>query len=111
MPPAPSAADIAPAVDAYARAIESRDIGTIRGINPGLTPNQQRGFEQFFQAARDINVTLRVANVEASGTSANAGLVGRYDYVTTEGKKERQPVNFAATLRYDGGVWRLVSVR
>ena len=111
VPPAPTAADIAPAVDAYARAIESRDIGTIRRINPGLTPDQQRGFEQFFQAARDINVTLRVANVEASGTSANAGLVGRYDYVTTEGRKERQPVNFAATLRHDGNVWRLVSVR
>jgi hypothetical protein len=111
MPAAPSAADIAPAVDAYARAIESRDIGTIRRTNPGLTSEQQRSFEQFFQAARDINVTLRVANVEASGRSANAGLVGRYDYVTTEGRRERQPVNFAATLRHDGKVWRLVSVR
>jgi serine/threonine protein kinase len=111
MPAAPSAADIAPAVDAYARAIESRDIGTIRRTNPGLTPEQQRGFEQFFQAARDINVTLRVANIEASGRSAIAGLVGRYDYVTTEGRKERQPVNFSATLRHDGNVWRLVSVR
>jgi serine/threonine protein kinase len=108
---APNAADIAPTVQAYARAIESRDIGAIRRVYPGLTSDQQRGFEQFFQASRSINVTFRVANVEASGASADARLVGTYEYVTTAGKAERQPVSFAATLRHDGNGWRLVSVR
>ena len=108
---APSAADIAPTVQAYARAIESRDIGAIRRVYPGLTSSQQQGFEQFFQAARSINVTFRLANVEASGASADARLVGTYEYVTTAGKTERQPVSFAATLRHDGNGWRLVSVR
>jgi len=108
---APSAADIAPTVEAYARAIESRDIGAIRRVYPGLTSEQQRGFEQFFQAARSINVTFRVANVETSGASADARLVGTYEYVTTAGKTERQPVSFAATLRHDGNRWHLVSVR
>jgi hypothetical protein len=107
----PTVADIAPTVEAYARAIESRDVGAIHRVYPGLTSNQQRGFEQFFQAARSINVTFRIANLEASGTSADARLVGSYEYVTTEGKAERQPVSFSATLRRDGNVWRLVSVR
>ena len=109
--PAPSAADIAPTVQAYARAIESRDIGAIRRVYPGLTSSQQQGFEQFFQAARSINVTFRVTNVEFSGASADARLVGAYEYVTTAGKAERQPVSFAATLRHEGNGWRLVSVR
>jgi serine/threonine protein kinase len=108
---APTAADIAPVVEAYARAIESRDIGAIRRVYPGLTSGQQQGFEQFFQAARSINVTFRVASVEGSGGSADARLVGRYEYVTTEGKAERQPVSFSATLRHEGNGWRLVSVR
>ena len=72
---------------------------------------QQRGFEQFFQAARSVNVTFRVTNVDGSSTSADARLVGSYEYVTTAGKTERQPVSFAATLRHDGNGWRLVSVR
>ena len=110
-PAAPSAADIAPTVQAYARAIESRDIGAIRRVYPGLTSNQQQGFEQFFQAARSINVTFRVTNVEFSGASADARLVGAYEYVTTAGKAERQPVSFAAALRHEGNGWRLVSVR
>jgi serine/threonine protein kinase len=107
----PVAADIAPAIESYARAIESRDIGAIRRAYPGLTSDQQRGFEQFFQSARSINVTFKVANVEGSGSSADARLVGTYEYVNSEGRPEKQPVNFAASLRRDGNGWRLVSVR
>jgi len=110
-PPAPTAADITPAVEAYARAIESRNIGAIRSVEPGLTSEQQRSFEQFFQAAQNINVTLSVADVASSGTAASARLVGRYDYLNVDGQKERQPVSVSATLRHDGKVWRLVSVR
>jgi hypothetical protein len=110
-PPAPNPADIGPTVQAYARAIESRDMGAIRRVYPGLTSDQQRGFEQFFQSARNINVTFRVTNVEATGSSADARLVGTYEYVSSTGQSQRQPVSFAATLRHDGGQWRLVSVR
>ena len=110
-PASPSTAGISPTVEAYARAIESRDISAIRRVYPGLTSDQQRNFEQFFQSARNINVTFRVANIEASGSSADARLVGTYEYVTSAGKTERQSVSFAATLRHDGNAWRLVSVR
>ena len=115
-PPAPAprpatTADIAPIVEAYARAIESRDIVAIRRVYPGLTADQQRGFEAFFQAARSINVTFRVDNVEGTASSAEARLVGSYEYVNSAGRTERQPVSFAATLRRDGGAWRLASVR
>jgi serine/threonine protein kinase len=110
-PASPTVADIGPTVQAYARAIESRDIGAIRRVYPGLTSGQQQGFEQFFQAARSINVTFRVTNVEFSGASADARLVGAYEYVTTAGKAERQPVSFAATLRRESNGWRLMSVR
>jgi len=111
VPAAPNPADIGSTVQAYARAIESRDVSAIRRVYPGLTSDQQRGFEQFFQSTRSINVTFRVTNVEASGSSADARLVGSYEYVTTAGQSERQPVSFAATLRHEGGQWRLVSVR
>jgi hypothetical protein len=110
--PAPAtAADLAPVFDAYARAIESRDLAAIRRVYPGLTADQQHGFEQFFQSARKIDVTFRVANVESTGSSAEARLAGSYEYESVTGKVERTPVNFAATLRRDGSEWRLVSLR
>jgi serine/threonine protein kinase len=109
--PPPSAGDLAPAVEAYARAIESRNIAAIRRVSPGLTPERQRSFEQLFQAARSINVTFRVASVDASGASADARVVGNYEYITAEGRKERQPVSLVAAFRHDGNAWRLVSMR
>jgi len=107
----PSGADIAAAVQTFARAIESRDIGTMRRDYPGLTSEQQRNFENFFQGVRSLNVTFRVANVEASGSSVDARLEGNYAFVTTEGRTERKPVSFAVTFRYDGKGWRLVAMR
>jgi hypothetical protein len=106
-----TSSDIAPVVEAYARAIESKDVGAVRRVYPGLTGDQQRGFEQFFQSARDINVTFRVTKVEGTASSAEARLVGTYQYVNSEGKSESQPVSFAATLHREGGAWRLVAVR
>jgi eukaryotic-like serine/threonine-protein kinase len=112
-PPAPSAAtaaDLAPVIESYARAIESRDVSAIRRVYPALTSEQQRGFEQFFQSARKLNVTFSVTNVEGTGPSADARVTGSYVYESSSGKTERQPVSFAATLRRDGGAWRLVSL-
>jgi serine/threonine protein kinase len=111
-PAAPTAADIAPTVEALARAIESKDIGAIRRVYPGLTSQQQRGFEQFFDAARTINASFRITNVAASGPAgADAQLVGNYEYVNLAGKTDRQPANFALTLGRDSRGWRITSMR
>jgi hypothetical protein len=110
-PAPPSAADVAPVFEAYARAIESRDVSAIRRVYPGLTPEQQRGFEQFFESARKINVTFRVASVDGSPSTADVRVTGRYEYENSAGRSERTPVSFAAGVRKDGSAWRLVAVR
>ncbi|MBW8768852.1 MAG: protein kinase [Gemmatimonadetes bacterium] len=111
-PPAPAtAADVAPVFESYARAIEARDIAAIRRVYPALTASQQHGFEQFFEAARKVDVTFRVASVEGSATTTEARVNGTYEYESSTGRVERQPVSFVATLRRDGSTWRLVSVR
>ena len=83
----------------------------MRRINPGLSVAQQRNFETFFQRARDINVTFRVDNVEGSPSSADARVVGTYQYTDPQGNPVRQPVSLAATLQREGGAWRLVAIR
>ena len=110
-PAPPTASDVAPVLEAYARAIESRDVSAIRRVYPGLTADQQRGFEQFFESARKIDVTFRVASVEGTPTTADVRVTGRYEYENSAGRAERQPVAFAAAVRKDGSAWRLVAVR
>ncbi|HJQ55090.1 MAG TPA: serine/threonine-protein kinase [Gemmatimonadaceae bacterium] len=110
-PPSPATRDdIAPIVEAYARAIESRDIGAIRRVYPGLTSTQQQRWETFFQSARSINVTLRIASFDGSPTGAEARLAGSYEFVNADGRTERQPDTITASFRKEGGNWRLVAV-
>jgi hypothetical protein len=106
-----TAADVAPVIEAYARAIESRDLGAVRRVYPGISADQQRGFEQFFESARRIDVTFRVTGVEGTPTTAEARVAGAYQYERADGRTERQPVSFQASLRREGGSWRLVAVR
>jgi serine/threonine protein kinase len=109
-PAPPTTADIAPSVQAYARAIESKDIGAVRHAYPGLTSAQQGQLETFFQAARSIDAKLRISSLDASPNSAEARVVGSYDYVTSEGRTETRPVSFAMSLRREASGWRVVSV-
>jgi eukaryotic-like serine/threonine-protein kinase len=110
-PAPPTASDVAPVIEAYARAIESRDVSAIRRVYPGLTADQQRGFEQFFESARKIDVTFRVASVDGTASTADVRVTGRYEYENSAGRTERTPVSFAAAVRRDGSAWRLVAVR
>jgi hypothetical protein len=110
-PAAPDPARIADAVAAYARAIESRDLGALRQAYPGLTAAQERNFAQFFDATRALKASLAVASADVTGATAEVRVAGSYEFVTGAGKTERQPVSFHASLRHDGTRWRLTSVR
>lgn len=115
LPPAPkpaTAGDLTPTVEAYARAIESRDIGAVRRIYPGISGSQQRNLEAFFQVARNINVTFRIEDLSSTTTSAEATLAGRYDYVNSNTNEDKHvPVSFAASFQREGNAWRLTALR
>lgn len=113
-PPEPVIADstlIARVVQAYARAIESRDVDAVRRVYPDLSATQRQGFQQFFEATRTLDVTFTITRLAISGASADASVVGTYVYQTSRGGTQRDPVSFTATLRKDGDAWRFVSVR
>jgi hypothetical protein len=114
-PPAPkpaTVADISSIVEDYSRAIESREIGRVRRVYPGITSFQQRGLETFFQHARNINVSFRIEDFQPSTSSAEARLVGGYDYVNSDDDKPGHlPVTVSASFVRDGNAWRLSIIR
>jgi serine/threonine-protein kinase len=114
--PAPSlapdhSADIAAVIATYASALESRDIARLQRAYPGLTTEQRRAFSEFFRATRSLDVRLAVSRLQVDGASAQAQLVGTYEFVTSSGSAERRPASFEAVLRREQGAWRLMSVR
>lgn len=112
--PAPTAntdAEIRAAVQGYARAIDSRDLAELRRANPGLTDDQQHAFDLFFHNVRSLHTSLAVLSSTVNGNAAEAQLSGTYDYQTADGQSHHQEERFVATLRRDGGVWKLTAVR
>ena len=110
------AQDARPAIEAiigeYARAIASRDVAAVRRVYPGLTAQQQRAWEQFFQSTEQIQANLSIASVELSGASADVSVSGSFDYVLRgSDRRERRPVFFRSTFKREGDAWRMVMVR
>jgi hypothetical protein len=103
--------EIEAVVAAYAHAIESRDVAEVRRAYPGATPQQLSGFDDFFKSLRSIRAGFTVGNLDVRGDVADAKLIGAYDYVTSAGKTERQPLNIQASFRHDGSGWKLTAVR
>ena len=95
----------------YERAIGTRDLSELRRAYPGMTTVQARGWEDFFKTLRSITASLSASGLDVRGDAADARITGAYDYVTTGGKAQRQPVNFQASFRREGGSWRLIAVR
>ena len=96
----------------YARAIESESLGELRRAYPGMTPIQERGWEQFFQLVRDVETDLSVARLNRSNSAAEAQVTGIYTYLNTStGRVVRQPVSFQAAFSNQTGKWRISEVR
>lgn len=97
-------------VAAYARAIGSRDVGEIRRVYPRITAAQESNWKAFFSAVRSISADFDITSLDVNGASATAQLAGAYDYVTTAGRNEHQPITVRATLQKDNGAWKIQRV-
>lgn len=98
-------------IDSYARAIESRDMGELRRVYAAITADQARAFSDFFASTRTLRAALSVKTLHVDGTTATASVSGVYEFTTTNGRSQQQPVNFQTELRRDGTAWRLTAVR
>ncbi|MEO5818513.1 MAG: serine/threonine-protein kinase [Gemmatimonadaceae bacterium] len=104
-------AEIAAIVAQYAKAIEARDVGELKRLYPGMSASQANAFDDFFKSVRSVRAVFSVSGLQVDGSTADAKLNGTYDFVTSSGRNEHQPLTLQASLRKDGGTWRFVSIK
>jgi eukaryotic-like serine/threonine-protein kinase len=113
-PPVSSAAnasaEIGNVIDAYARAIESRDMAELRRVYGTITSDQASAFSEFFKSTRELRAALAIKSLQVDGSRATARVAGTYEFTTSAGRQQ-QTVAFEADLRHDTGAWKLVAVR
>jgi hypothetical protein len=98
-------------VDAYARAIATRDVDQLKRVYPAMSASQESAWQSFFSSVRSMTANLQIDSFSTEADSAVARVTGAYEFVTRSGRSERQPASFQATFQKDGERWRLLTVR
>lgn len=110
-PEARSAAGVHAAVIEYGNAVESRDLGRLARVYPGMTESQRRAWATFFGSVAGLRARLVVDEVTVAGATALARVRGTYEYENLRPRRaEHAPVSFTATLARDGTGWRVRTV-
>jgi serine/threonine-protein kinase len=112
-----SASDTVPrqvrtAIDGYARAIESKRVDKLKEAYPGLTADQQKGWETgVFAIANAIKASVIYNSVvmHKDGAEVDFTLTLAYDYPGSQGGIPRMKQN--AILQEKDGVWQIREIR
>jgi len=114
-PPARSEENAVPAIQAvlgrYRVALESRDIGALKRIWPGLSGRQEDALRNEFQHSQAIAVGLD--DVEIHPTASGASLTCRRSYAVTtaDGQTLRTATKMFMTLSRRDGAWNIETIR
>jgi hypothetical protein len=103
-------ADVAGVIMAYARALESGDLGQARRLYPEMPADQRQGLEAFWKAGGAMRPRWSVSDVVVTGDAATARVQGSTSVSTTREGTSEQRVSLRARLERRGTEWRLVAL-
>ncbi len=95
-------------VESYRRAIESRDLSELRRAYPGMTPEQEDAWREFFANVDDLTAELRIVDLEISGDDARGRMEATYQYRMN--RNQTRTFEFRATFRRGPQGWTLTEV-
>jgi hypothetical protein len=107
--PARDRREIEAALDRYATALESRDLGQLRRAYPGLTQQQENAWRAFFVTVESLSVTLDITSIDISGDIATADVDAVQAY--RAGRQLSQSSSFRATLERAATGWRITQIQ
>jgi serine/threonine-protein kinase len=107
--PARDRQQIEAALQAYARAVESRDLDELRRVYPGLTRQQADAWRGFFDSVNDLSFTLTTTSVETDGDTATTAVDALQEFRTN--RQERRSFTFRATLERTANGWRITRIQ
>ena len=101
------------AIMRYAHAIESGNIGMLRGAYPAMTPQEQDNWEKMFFARADkISAPIRYGATKISRDTAEVDFTLLLNIVTKDTKQSMgSPLRKHGTLARQGSSWQIVALR
>ncbi len=100
--------DIEMALESFARAVESHDLGAVRRAYPGMTEDEAQAYAKLLPTVDRLTMTID-GPLEAVGTRRVATGRAHYRYGTP--RTFEQTFEYRAELDHVSGRWQLMSIR
>jgi serine/threonine protein kinase len=97
-------AQIRRSVEAWARAIEQKDLAAYRALKPNMTPAEQRRIEDGFKAVTSQRVAVTIVGIERQAQRAVVRL-RRRDTIVAGGRQQTQDTQQTMTFIRSGSGW------
>jgi hypothetical protein len=117
-PPANPAPEVDPepairgAIDAYARALERRDINAVLKVFPDISQNQADSFRQFFAGAEDIHASWQAMRIAPTGNQADARVAMTLTFKRADNHApDRTRSEVTIQLSRRGSEWVITAIR
>jgi tetratricopeptide (TPR) repeat protein len=91
-------------IDAWARAIENKDLAGYRALKPNMTAAEQRRIEEGFRAVSSQRVSITILGIEKRGTQAVVRL-RRRDAIVVDGRPQTTDTQQTITVARAGSSW------
>ena len=105
-PPPPENDDalITRLIEAWGRAIETKDLAAYRALKPNMSAAEQRRIEEGFRAVSSQRVTITILGIEIRGTQAVVRL-RRRDAINVDGRQQTTDTQQTITVARAGSNW------
>jgi serine/threonine protein kinase len=109
-PPSPTAG-INELLDRYKRALESRNLESIKRLWPGIDRAQESAIRYEFQNTKSIEVEIVNPQITVTGTSATVQFIRRYRLHTVDGQRPETETRTTMSLHRNGTAWTIDQIR
>jgi hypothetical protein len=91
-------------IEAWARAIEGKDLAAYRALKPNMSAAEQRRIEEGFRAVSSQRVSITILGIEKRGTQAIVRL-RRRDAIVVDGRQQTTDTQQTITVARAGSSW------
>ncbi len=113
-PAGPSEADLRTqaeaTIQAYARALETRDVARVRQVFPSMPALREQQLKQALPNMKNLQVRLTITDLELAGDIATATVSGKWQFQAS-GQRNELPADNVYQLSRRGSGWVITEIR
>jgi len=103
-------AQVNTAIQAYAAALQSRDVSRVRQLYPGMSSQRENQLRSALPAMENLQVRLTVGQIDLAGNSATAVVTGNWTF-NSGGRSNRLPADNVYLLDRRGNGYVITEIR